>query len=74
LRRINPGYSYLCSNDPRAHFGLGTVEEVDGIDVVWPDGSDEHFPRQAVDQVIVLRKGEGQGPAKNGAGKTEAQK
>src|SRR5262249_51327818 len=23
LRWINPGSSYLCSNDPRAHFGLG---------------------------------------------------
>src|SRR5262249_21154790 len=22
VRWINPGYSYLCSNDPRAHFGL----------------------------------------------------
>ena len=29
LRLINPGYSYLCSNDPRAHFGLGKAEKVD---------------------------------------------
>jgi hypothetical protein len=42
LRRINPGYSYLCSNDPRAHFGLGKVERVDAIDVVWPDGTTAH--------------------------------
>jgi hypothetical protein len=57
-RQINPGYSYLCSNDPRAHFGLGQVEHVDSIDVVWPDEMVETFPGQGVDRVIMLRKGE----------------
>jgi hypothetical protein len=59
LRLVNPGYSYLCSNDPRAHFGLGQVARVDAIDVVWPDGSEERFVGSAADQAIVLRKGEG---------------
>ena len=59
LRWVNPGYSYLCSNDPRAHFGLGTAQRVDAIEVVWPDGSEESFSGCAADQVLVLRKGEG---------------
>jgi hypothetical protein len=59
LRLVNPGYSYLCSNDPRAHFGVGQAARVDAIDVVWPDGSEERFAGQAADQAIVLRKGEG---------------
>jgi hypothetical protein len=58
-RWVNPGYSYLCSNDPRAHFGLGPVERLDRIHVVWPDGTEEEFPGPAVDRVVVLRKGEG---------------
>jgi hypothetical protein len=58
-RLIQPGHSYLCSSDHRAHFGLGAVERVDAIEVVWPDGSAETFPAQAVDQVIVLAKGRG---------------
>src|SRR5262249_13592644 len=58
-RWVNPGYSYLCSNDPRAHFGLGSVERLDRIHVVWPDGTEEEFPGPAVDRVVVLRKGEG---------------
>ncbi len=62
LRWINPGYSYLCSNDPRAHFGLGTVERLDRIDVVWPDGTEETFAGQAVDQFVELRKGSGTKP------------
>jgi len=65
-RWLNPGYSYLCSNDPRAHFGLGEVDHVDALDVVWPDGTRESFPGCPADQrpEIVLRKGAGS-PVKN---------
>jgi hypothetical protein len=59
LRWVNPGSSYLCSNDPRAHFGLGPAGRVESIHVTWPDGSRETFPGRAADQSVVLRKGEG---------------
>jgi hypothetical protein len=55
----NPAYSFQCSNDPRAHFGLGKIEKVDAIRVRWPDGSEEDFPATGVDQVIKLRRGDG---------------
>jgi hypothetical protein len=60
LRLVNPGYSYLCSNDPRAHFGLGPAARVDAIHIVWPDGSEEDFAGRAADQAVVLRKGQGE--------------
>lgn len=60
VQLVNPGYSYLCSNDPRVHFGLGETKQVDAIEVAWPDGTRERFPGCAVDQQIELRKGEGQ--------------
>jgi hypothetical protein len=56
-RWVNPGYSYLCSNDPRAHFGLGAVENVDSIVVVWPCGTEEIFSGVAADRAIVLARG-----------------
>jgi hypothetical protein len=56
---VNPGSSYLCSNDPRAHFGLGSADRVDAIEVRWPDGSAERFPGQSADHVVVLRRGQG---------------
>jgi hypothetical protein len=59
LGLVNPGSSYLCSNDPRAHFGLGPAAAVDALDVVWPDGTEESFPGGPADRVVVLRKGEG---------------
>jgi hypothetical protein len=65
LRWLNPGSSYLCSNDPRAHFGLGGAERVDAIEVRWPDGMAEAFPGCEADRVVVLRKGSGE-PRKEG--------
>lgn len=56
---INPGYSFLSSNDPRAHFGLGSAEAVESIEVLWPDGVRERFAGSPADRVVVLHKGEG---------------
>jgi hypothetical protein len=61
-RLIQPGSSYLCSNDPRAHFGLGPAERVDDIRVTWPDGTAEDFPGGPADRRLTLRKGEGKTP------------
>jgi hypothetical protein len=55
-RLVNPGSSYLSSNDPRAHFGLGGVKRIDAIHVLWPDGSRETFAGRGVDRVVELRK------------------
>ncbi|MDA1275715.1 MAG: CRTAC1 family protein [Verrucomicrobia bacterium] len=56
---VNPAQSYLCSNDPRAHFGLGSATQVESIRVVWPDGSEEQFAGVAADQIITLQRGFG---------------
>ncbi len=59
VRWINPGYSYLASCDPRAHFGLGPVERYDRVRVVWPDGLAEEFPGGPANRHLELRRGEG---------------
>lgn len=56
---INTSQSYLCSNDPRVHFGLASATVVDQIRVIWPDGSEEHFPSTNSNQIVTLRKGSG---------------
>jgi hypothetical protein len=58
-RHVNPGFSYQSSSDPRAHFGLGPVDKIDGIRVRWPDGTDESFPGGPADRVVVVNKGGG---------------
>jgi hypothetical protein len=56
---IYPGQGFLCSHDPRAHFGLGAAERVDAIEVLWPDGLREAFEGRPADQVVRLQKGTG---------------
>ncbi len=58
MRLISPGYSYLCSNDPRAHFGLGQATVVDQIQVRWPDGKMDTYTGIKVDQILTLKKGQ----------------
>ena len=59
LRRADPCGSYLCSSDPRTLFGLGTAATVDGLEVLWPDGTRELFDGGPADRLIELRKGQG---------------
>ncbi|HEY0786688.1 MAG TPA: CRTAC1 family protein [Acidobacteriaceae bacterium] len=58
--------SYLSSNDPRLHFGLGAVTEIEA-DVAWPSGRVEKLGRLAVDRVLTVK--EGDGPAKPASGR-----
>ncbi|HTU91133.1 MAG TPA: CRTAC1 family protein [Gemmataceae bacterium] len=63
---INPGQSYLSSGDPRAHFGLGSIDRVEEIRIDWPDGpvqdAAEIFPCGPVDRVVVVERGKGRKP------------
>jgi hypothetical protein len=53
------GGSYLSSNDPRPHFGLGPATKVDDIEVHWPSGKVEHFTVPGVDRIVTLKEGAG---------------
>jgi hypothetical protein len=59
VRWLTPGSSYLCSNDPRAHFGLGENERVERIHILWPDGTAEDFAGGKADRCVKLKKGQG---------------
>jgi hypothetical protein len=59
LRWVNSGFSYLCSNDPRVHIGLGAVTAIDSIQVLWPDGTQERFSGGTVNRFLILSKGSG---------------
>jgi len=36
---MQPAYSYLASNEPIVHVGLGTNRSLEAVRVTWPDGS-----------------------------------
>lgn len=51
--------SYLSSNAPSVHFGLGQLNTIQAIEILWPDGSREKFPGTAANQRITIYQGEG---------------
>jgi hypothetical protein len=55
--------SFYSCNDPRLHFGLGTVGSVD-IEVFWPNGLHEKFKGVQANQLVTLREGTGVVPSK----------
>ena len=59
MRTVQGAMSYLSASDPRAHFGLDADGSPVTLVVRWPDGLEETFENIAVDQAVVLRRGEG---------------
>jgi hypothetical protein len=43
IAEVRAGGSYLSTNAPDVHFGLGTAAEVDSLQIRWPDGRMSRF-------------------------------
>ena len=55
-RSVRVASSYCAANDPRAHFGLGLLEEVGEVRVTWQDGHRQLFGPFQADQIVSLRR------------------
>ena len=53
------GTSYLSSSEPSVHFGLGTINKIQAIDVHWQDGSRERFPGTTPNRRVKVYQGKG---------------
>ncbi len=58
VRELLSQSSYLSSNDPRIHFGLGSANSVD-VEVRWPLGLVERLTNIAANQLVFLVEGSG---------------
>lgn len=56
---LQPATSYLASQDPVLHFGLGEFARVDGFEIRWADGTRETFAGVSADQLVTLAHGTG---------------
>src|SRR5688572_14010110 len=54
-REVHAGSSYLSSEDPRAHFGLGDAAEVRELVVRWPDGQETRLTHVAANQLVEVK-------------------
>src|SRR3954466_2501772 len=55
VREVQAGSSYLSSEDPRVHFGLGTATNVSELVVRYPDGRSVSLANVPADQIVVFR-------------------
>ncbi len=51
------GGSFQSAGDPRLHFGLGTTDRVDRVEVRWPSGQVDQHRDLACDRNYLLREG-----------------
>ncbi len=58
-RDVRAASSYLASNDPRVHVGLGTETIARNVTVKWADGVHERFGDLQADRIVDLRRGSG---------------
>jgi hypothetical protein len=54
VREVQAGSSYLSSEDPRAHFGLGDASVVEQLRVSYPDGGRVTLEDVAADRIVVV--------------------
>ncbi len=53
------GMSYQSAHDPRLHFGLGSRDHADSVEVRWPSGAVTKLGKLQSDQIITIKEGEG---------------
>ena len=59
IDEVRSGGSYLSQNDLRIHFGLGSHERLDRVDILWPSGKTETLTNLAADRFYAVKEGEG---------------
>ena len=53
------GGSYVSTNDPRPHFGLGDATDPGTAEIHWPSGTTETYKLPAVDRIFTIVEGKG---------------
>lgn len=54
VREVHAGSSYLSSEDPRVHFGLGEAARVTELVVRFPDGRETRLTNVSADRVVAV--------------------
>jgi hypothetical protein len=54
VREMRTTQGLYSSHDPRLHFGLGNVETVDRVEVLWPSGKRSSVEHPKLDAALVI--------------------
>jgi ASPIC and UnbV. len=55
VQELHAGSSYLSSEDPRLHFGLGDATTVRTLVIRFPGGGEKRLSDVRADQVVVVK-------------------
>lgn len=55
-REVRSGSTYASQSSFDLHYGLGKVETIDSIEVIWPGGGKTVLNGQAVDSLLTVRQ------------------
>jgi hypothetical protein len=55
VQEMHAGSSYLSSEDPRFHFGLGDATEARTLVIRFPDGGERRFSDVRADRLVVVK-------------------
>ncbi len=58
-QQVESQSSYYSVNDLRLHFGLGSAEKAETIEVRWPTGMTEVIRNVAADRLVVIKESSG---------------
>lgn len=56
-RWLHSGRSYLSASDPILHFGLGEVDQIDLIELLWPSGENQQIENPPLNRRLRVTEG-----------------
>jgi hypothetical protein len=59
FQEVQAGSSYISQNDFRLHFGLGSGEKIESVEIRWSDGKTEKVTAVQPNQMVTIRQGKG---------------
>ena len=59
IDEVRSGGGYFSQNDLRIHFGVGSAQKVDLLEIRWPSGTVDALKDVTVNQLVYVKEGEG---------------
>ena len=59
FQEVTSQSSYYSHNDHRLHFGLGSSQKADAIEILWPSGEREVLNNVPANRIVNIREGSG---------------
>ena len=68
IDEVRSGGSYLSQNDLRVHFGIGTANRADRVEIRWPSSGTQILQNLDADHFYIVKEGEGVIRSEKGVG------